>query len=223
MSHTVEIKSVHKITHDVIKIVTTKPDGFQFNPGQATELSINRNGWKVKKHPFTMTSLPDDDYLEFMIKTYPAHKGVTNEMLSLNKGDELLVHDVFGKITYRGEGVFIAGGAGVTPFIAILRDLHKKHELSSDKLIFANKTKVDIILEPELRKLLGTNFINILSDENILHYAYGLISKEFLETSISDLDCYFYVCGPPPMISSVIENLLALGVNPLKIVQESFN
>jgi predicted ferric reductase len=27
---------------------------------------------------------------------------------------------MFGAIEYKGEGVFIAGGAGVTPFIAIL-------------------------------------------------------------------------------------------------------
>jgi hypothetical protein len=30
------------------------------------------------------------------------------------------------KSLYKGEGIFIAGGAGVTPFIAIFRDLHEQ-------------------------------------------------------------------------------------------------
>lgn len=49
--------------------------------------------------------------------------GVTNELLSLKAGDNLIVNDIFGAIHYKGEGTFIAGGAGVTPFISIFRDL----------------------------------------------------------------------------------------------------
>jgi predicted ferric reductase len=55
--------------------------------------------------------------LKFMI--------VTTELQELGKlkhGDELIIR-VWGAIEYKGEGVFIAGGAGVTPFIAILRQL----------------------------------------------------------------------------------------------------
>ncbi len=70
----VKIKSVDHITHDVLQIVTEKPQDYTFNPGQATEIAINKAGWKDKKRPFTFTSLPDKDLLEFTIKTYPSHK-----------------------------------------------------------------------------------------------------------------------------------------------------
>jgi predicted ferric reductase len=46
---------------------------------------------------------------------------------------ELIIRDVWGAIEYKGEGVFIAGGAGVTPFIAILRQLQ-----ADDKLLTTN-------------------------------------------------------------------------------------
>lgn len=36
--HTVSILSLDKITHDVLKIVTKKPDNYTFVPGQATEV-----------------------------------------------------------------------------------------------------------------------------------------------------------------------------------------
>ena len=112
----VKINSITHITHDVVRIVTEKPHHYNFTPGQATEISINKEGWKNEKRPFTFTCLPQNDYLEFSIKTYPSHKGVTNELLQLKKKDELILHDVFGAIAYKSEGVFIAGGAGVNPF-----------------------------------------------------------------------------------------------------------
>ena len=136
--HFVKIKSIDKVTHDVLKIVTEKPQKYNFTPGQATEVSINKIGWHDEKRPFTFTCLPDNDYLEFTIKTYPSHDGVTNELLQLKQNDELILHDVFGAIAYKGEGVFIAGGAGVTPFISIFRFLHSGNEIGGNKLIFAN-------------------------------------------------------------------------------------
>jgi ferredoxin-NADP reductase len=114
--HFVKIKSIQHITHDVLQIDTEKPQQFNFTPGQATEISINKEGWQNEKRPFTFTSLPHNDYLQFTIKTYPSHKGVTNELLQLKKNDELILHDVFGAIAYKREGLFIAGGAGVTPY-----------------------------------------------------------------------------------------------------------
>jgi len=131
----VKIISIKRITHDVLKLVTEKPEEFNFIPGQATHISINKPDWKVKKNPFTFTCIPGDDFLEFTIKTYPEHKGITNELLKLKEDDELILHDVFGSIAYKGEGVFIAGGAGVTPFISIFRDLETRNEIGKNKLI----------------------------------------------------------------------------------------
>lgn len=218
----VKIKSIMHITHDVLQVVTEKPKDYNFIPGQATEVAINKNGWKDKKRPFTFTSLPDNDYLEFTIKTYPAHKSVTNELLKIKKDDELILHNVFGAINYKGEGVFIAGGAGVTPFISIFRYLHSKNEIGECKLIFANKTQDDIILKQEFKNLLGNNFINILSEEKVNGYANGLITMDFLQDNFGGINQYFYLCGPPPMIEFVEKQLLDLNVGEKHIIKEEF-
>ncbi len=220
--HVVKIKSIYKITHDVLQIVTEKPLYFTFIPGQATEVSINKNGWKEEKRPFTFTSLPGSDYIEFIIKTYSSHKGVTNKLLQLKNDDELILHDVFGAIAYKGEGVFIAGGAGVTPFISICRHLQVKKETGNNKLIFANKTKADIILEKEFTEILGNNFINILSEEKADGYAEGQITEDFIKKSIDGINKIFYLCGPPPMMDAIEEQLSNLQVNKNSIVKESF-
>ena len=218
--HKVPIKSIEFITHDVLKIVTEKPAHYNFISGQATEVSINKPGWISKRNPFTFTSLPENNFLEFNIKTYPEHKGVTNELLKLKAGDELILHDVFGAISYQGQGVFIAGGAGVTPFISIFRFLQSKNLIGDNKLIFANKKKEDIIREQEFKDLLGTNFINILSDEKADGVAYGKITKDFLKLHIGASVKKVYLCGPPPMMDSILKHLSALGIAKKDIIVE---
>jgi ferredoxin-NADP reductase len=218
----VRVKSITHVTHDVLKIVTEKPRKYTFTSGQATEVSINKNGWKDKMEPFTFTSLPNDAYLEFTIKTYPKHKGVTNELLSLKTDDELILHEVFGAISYKGEGVFIAGGAGVTPFIPIFRNLQTTNKIGNNKLIFANKTKADIILEEEFKDLLGANFINILSKEKENGYANGQITSDFIKAHCDGPEKFFYVCGPPPMMDAITKQLDTLDVDKKSIIQEMF-
>jgi ferredoxin-NADP reductase len=220
--YTVKIKSISLITHDVLQIVTTKPGEYNFLPGQATEISINQEGWKEQLRPFTFTSLPEDTYLEFIIKTYIERNSVTARLLTLKKDDELLLHEVFGAIKYKGKGVFIAGGAGITPFISILRFLQSKNKLAGNKLIFANKTKADIILKNELSQLLGNDFVNILSDEQTEKYAHGLINVEFLKAHVNNSPENVYLCGPPPMMEALDEQLSDLGIDRNSIIQEDF-
>ena len=220
--HHVKIKSIQHITHDVLQIITEKPKEYNYNPGQATEISINREGWQNEKRPFTFTSLPHHDYLEFTIKTYPSHKGVTNELLQLKKNDELILHDVFGAIAYKNQGIFIAGGAGVTPFISIFRYLRSKKEIGDNKLIFANKTKGDIILADEFKTLLGNNFINILADEKTDGYEHGFITERILKAHINSSTKNVYVCGPPPMMDAIDKILSNLQVDKKLIIKEAF-
>src|SRR5437868_10231124 len=90
--HTVTIKSINKITHDVLQIRVEKPADFTFESGQATEIFIDKAGWENEGRPFTFTSIPSDKFLEFTIKTYPGRKGVTNELLQLTAGDKLILN-----------------------------------------------------------------------------------------------------------------------------------
>jgi ferredoxin-NADP reductase len=218
--HIVKIISIENITHDVKRFRVEKPEGYSFIPGQATEVSINTPVLNDEKRPFTFTCLNRETYLEFTIKIYPSHNGVTNELGKLKPGAELIIRDVWGAISYKGKGIFIAGGAGITPFISIFRDLREKDELSGNKLIFANKTKADIILENELRYMLGNAFINLLSDEKHNGYFHGMITEEFLIDNIGDSHTNFYLCGPPPMMDAVKKHLANLGVGENSITLE---
>ena len=220
MEEIVRILNTEYVTHDVRRFQVEKPDGYKFTPGQATEVSVNTPKYKDEKRPFTFTGLNDEQYLEFTIKIYRDHNGVTKELGNLKTGDELIIRDVWGAITYKGTGIFIAGGAGITPFISIFRDLWTKNEITGNKLLFGNKTKADIILESEFMQLLGNSFINILSEERTSDYSYGFIDEEFLRANIKDLEQNIYLCGPPPMVDSVTKYLKNIGIEENSITLE---
>jgi len=221
-NHILTVESVQNITHDVLQIITNKPERLDFTPGQAANIAINKSGWMKEERPFTFTNLPNNKSLEFTIKIYPEQESVTNELKYLKPDDELILHSVFGAISYKGEGVFIAGGAGITPFISIFRSLKAKNKIGKNSLLFANKTKADIILEKEFRDLLGDAFINILSEEEVDGYLYGRISEEMLKANISNFNQQFYICGPQAMIKNVERQLINLGVDENQITKEIF-
>ncbi|KXK39826.1 MAG: hypothetical protein J5I52_06015 [Saprospiraceae bacterium] len=222
MAQTVKINSIDHVTHDVLRINAEKPAGLDFIVGQAVDVAINKPGWEDQWRSFTFTSLPEDNHIEFTIKTYPSHQGVTNELLSLKAGDELIIGDVYGDIQYKGEGLFIAGGAGITPFLAILKDLEKKHKIGNNKLLFANRTKADIIDEQKFNQLLGEKFINVLSHEEVPGYEHGFISADLIKKHHLGDGCYFYLCGPGPMMDAMEGHLSAIGVSEEYIIKEGF-
>ena len=221
MANAVKIKSIEKITHDVLHIVAQKPGELKYHAGQAVDVSINKPGWEKELRPFTFTSLPTDNQIEFTIKTYPAHNGVTNQLLLLQPGDELLIGEVFGDIAYKGEGVFIAGGAGITPFLAILKQLEKENKIGNNKLLFANNTQADIINKEKLTNLLGNNFINILSNEKKEGFENGFITAGLIQKHTGK-NSFYYLCGPPPMMAAIENQLALLGVKSEYIVKEAF-
>lgn len=220
MEHHATILMTEFITHDVKRFVITRPEGFSFQPGQGVELAIDVPGWETEKRPFTPTSFADDMVLEFSIKGYPEHKGVTEQLHKLNAGATLLLSDPFGTIQYNGPGTFIAAGAGITPFLAIIRRLARNNQLGGHSLLFSNKGPDDIICEQELRYYLGDAATFICTRASDCRCQQQRIDKGYLERHIADMTQQFYVCGPPPFVKAVNSYLKELGANPEALVFE---
>jgi len=220
MNHTVTLLMSQFVTHDVKRFIVSKPAGFSIIPGQGVELAINRPGQSEQGRPFTPTGLADDRVLEFTIKAYPAHAGVTQALHQLESGAELLMSDPFGTIRYQGPGVFIAGGAGITPFLAILRDLARRGELDGQTLMFSSKTPRDVICEKELRHILGDRCLLTCTGAAAPGYEQRRIDRAFLEEKIQDFKQRFYVCGPPPFMEAVNTALADLGTSAESLVFE---
>jgi ferredoxin-NADP reductase len=210
--HKATILKIDQVTHDVKRFRISEPDGFDYEVGDATEIALDREGWREETRPFTMTSLPEEKALEFTIKGYPEHDGVTEQLHKLTEGESILIADPFKTFRYEEPGVFIAGGAGITPFMAIFRHLDKQGKLEGNQLIFANKTSDDIIYRDELETMAGLKVEHVLSKEDVAGTRHGEVDADLLKELVPDLDRRFYLCGPPPMMEALEEVLKELGV-----------
>lgn len=214
MQQVVKILGISDVTHNVRRYEVEKPDGYSYEPGQATELSLDEDGWRDKKHPFTFTSLPDAETLEFTIKSYfqTGGDGMTERLYSYEPGQSLVLRDSWGTITYKGPGTFIAGGAGVTPFIAILRHLARKEALGGHRLIASHRTGRDIILRDEFEAMAGLSTLwTVTGEPDADGVEHDRIDADFLRRHVTDFSQNFYLCGPDPMVEELRATLAGLG------------
>ncbi|KIN65515.1 FAD/NAD(P)-binding oxidoreductase [Sulfitobacter noctilucae] len=220
MTQTIVLKKIEQLTHDTHRYIFSKPQGTSFAPGQATELAINADGWRDKGRPFTFTSQPDDIDLEFTIKSYPDHDGVTEQLPKLSPGSTVTMEEPFGAIEDKGPGVFLAAGAGITPFIPILRARARANKIDGCTLIFSNKAEDDIILRGEWEAMLGLSEVFVLTDQESDSLATGQIDKEFLAGTIKSFSQKFYLCGPGEFVDAMRDALTDLGAAKSDIITE---
>ena len=216
----VKILSSEFITHNVKRFKVEKPEGYSYKPGQATHVALKKQDWEKEPRPFTFTSLANSRTLEFIIKIYDERQGLTHELGLARKGAELLIGDPYGAITYQGPGYFFAAGSGVTPFIAILRDLHKAKKIAGNTLICSNQTASDIILDEELTQMMGKNFLNFLTRQHVIGFAEKRIDRNTVVALVQNFEQHFYICGPKSFVGNLSDILGGLGATAESIVIE---
>lgn len=205
----VKIFKILELTHDTKGFVIERPQGFSFSSGQSMFVAIDKDDWRDKAREFTICSKPSDDYLELIIKIYRDRPGVTRAMDDLVAGDSLLISKAFGNLDYRPEKysnhVFIGAGSSLTKFLSLLRSLND-NDLSKVVLIYSNKTKSDIILEDELKKMFSKyhkNLVLTLTREELAGYHYGRVNKELLSKYVNK-DSKVVAIGPGDFSSEIM-------------------
>jgi len=189
-------------------------------------------GKSVITRSYTPTSSDEDvGFVDLVVKFYmPKEKrqfpdgGKTSQQLAqLYVGDEISIQGPFGRVEYKGQGVFkvgsktltkkyigmMAGGSGLTPMLQVLEAaLKDKNDKTRFSLIYANQTENDILLRERLEELQAEH-----EDRFRLHYTLdrppqnweystGFITDEMIKMQLpppSD-DTLVLMCGPPPMI-----------------------
>lgn len=216
--YTSKVINVSEINHDVVKLLITKPLNFKFTIGQAVDLSIDKPGYEFAVASFVIVNTPTDDYLEFIIKVYPIPQGFTK---SLTKGISKLLPNETVQLSkawdtyrYNGSGTLIVAGTGITPFVPIFTDMQEKGINIGDrfKLIYASKTKNDILFYRKLKHLFRSKLSIILSRTKSKMLDSGKIDKNYLLKTIQNTEQSFYVCGPIKFEEDVKSFLLAIGV-----------
>ncbi|MEC5293884.1 FAD-binding oxidoreductase [Aurantimonas sp. C2-6-R+9] len=219
MKFRMTLNHIEPVTHDTHHLVFDRPEGFEYSPGQGVELRLLKDGWEDEGRPFTPVTLPHEPTLEFVIKSYPDHHGVTEQIGVMKAGDEVEIKGPFGAISDQGPGVFIAGGAGITPMIAVLRKrLHDHGTLAGSTLVFANKTEADIIWRERFEAMKGLRTVFVV-DEPGAGVPQQRLDRDYLRQFV-EANRLCYLCGPPSMMDAARQALHDLGIKDDHIVEE---
>lgn len=208
MTYEVSVIEKTPLNHDVTRFRLERPTGYTFSAGQAIELTLAKEN--LGPAPFTFTGLTDSPYLELSIKIYAEHHGLTAALSKLNIGDKVTITGPWDSFINKGAGIFIAGGAGITPFIALLRHFDAEGKVGNSHLFFSNKTREDIFLHDELKSILGDRYVDIITRDEKSN-SHQRIDEAFLRERVKNLKQPFYVCGPPGLVDGIQKLLSNMG------------
>ena len=180
-----------------------------------------------------MANLPGEK-LELMIKLYP--DGEFSSLLAeggIQEGHELEVTGPYGVFTLRKKReralLFIGGGAGMAPILALLRSLADQSTERSAVYYYGARGPKDLFHLDELaeleQQLPNFRFVPALSDCDETEEwdgERGLITDvvERCEQELGEVDAY--LCGPPPMVDAAIALLEAKGVPESRVYHDKF-
>jgi propane monooxygenase reductase subunit len=229
-TQSMRVEAIEELTHDIRRLVLSG-ESLTFKPGQYVDIKIPGTD---DVRSFSMANLPGGDQLEFMIKIYP--DGKFSGLLAddgLKPGDELEVTGPYGVFTLRDKSerplVFIGGGAGMAPILALLRGMAENGTERRGIYYYGARGPKDLFHLDELaeleRRLPNFRFVPALShcDEDADWAGErGLITDVVsrLEEELGEVDAY--LCGPPPMVDAAIAMLDQSGVPESRVYYDKF-
>lgn len=218
----VKILDIKQAALDTFCIKVERPEKYSFIPGQFTNLSIDASDPANRKTLFCFTGLTDADYLEFIIKYNNNGNMIVKKIINSVIGDKIRIGKPQGSFKYKGMGIFIVAGTGITPVLSIFRNLRGKNNLAGNKLIYSNKTMEDIIQHNELYEMLDLNYVNLFTKQRYDGYYFGRIDDNFLKMHITDIKQYFYINGSSHFVKNILSILKNLNVpDDLIIIEEA--
>ncbi len=244
MLHQITIKKINKETADAVSISLDIPanlqNEFAYKPGQYLTFETTINGELVRR-AYSLCSSPYTD-ADPAIAVKKVNKGKMSTFLNevVKEGDSIAVLAPNGKFLVDIDAnasnhyVLFGGGSGITPLMSILKSVLTQEPNSNVTLIYANKSKDDVIFNKELDEMAkkeSQRFKLFYSYDNAPMMWFGLkgmlnIDKvgQILNSRIggSYMNCKFYICGPTGMMDVVKKGLLANGVQGDNIHTEYF-
>lgn len=215
-----------------VEIAPVNHRGLDYEAGQFVWLNIGHSPFDNRENPFSISSAPGSGAaLQFLIKELG---DFTGHLGAIPKDTRAFVDGPHGSLTVTGHDApgiaLVAGGIGVAPMMGILRQLAIDDDPRPRVLVYADRTLDQIVHREELETLArkaGTELVIVLQEPPAdWGGESGLVDEALLARLFQApgrQDWLFVLCGPPPMLESVEDALIAIGVPAGRILAEKFD
>ena len=227
--HRFVVQKVQKETPTATSVYITgrRMSAFTAKGGQFVLVRfLDKLRW-AQEHPFSLSRLPDGKTIRITVRQLG---DFTNTVPDIIPGTYVAVSGPFGAFTHKQRVtqkiLYIVGGIGITPIRSMIEEQARMGEKSNAVLLYGNRTEADTIFLQELRSLseqIQMPIYNVLSDQKDYSGEAGFIDKEKISRLVPDVcERDIFLCGPPPMMWGIMDQLKAIGVWPAHIHYERF-
>jgi predicted ferric reductase len=201
---------------DVILKPTAKP--ITVKPGQFAYVTYRGSSVKEEEHPFSIAGSNPDGTLRFVTKKLG---DFTNTLPNLKVGDKASIEGPYGSFTFSRGGktqCWIAGGIGITPFLAFAEALPMDYQAT---LFYAVRDASENAVPEDIARLQARkpNLTIVVWDSS----TQGFLTAEKALENMPRRDVDVFLCGPQGMVGAFREQLLALNIPYHHIHQEKFS
>lgn len=237
-----QITETRLLTHDIMEVVVKvdRPLPAGVLAGQYAEVSYEGLG---RPRSYSFASAPageDSGYMRFYIRHVPGGT-FTSWLFECDRtGQEVKITAPFGDFYLRDNNktmLCFAGGSGMSAVKALLEGARDARVQRDVVYLFGARQQRDLYCAEGMAHLKKTwtegntfEYAEILSDEpddsdwnGPRGYLIQYLKDRLLKTGKLDIgQCEAYMCGPPPMIDSIIQGLVEEGMDESHIYYDKF-
>jgi benzoate/toluate 1,2-dioxygenase reductase component len=228
-SMSAEIESVRPLSPSSIgfSLKLNDPDGMRYLPGQYVNVSVPGT---PETRSYSFSSMPRDGVVQFLVRNIPG--GLMSSYLAerAKAGDSVTIAGPMGSFYLRDVTrpvLFLAGGTGLAPFLAMLEELERTTPTQPIHMVYAVTNDADLVevstLEAFAASIPGFTFTTVVAAADSAHPQKGYVTHHLPDAALNGGDVDVYLCGPPPMVDAVRAYLKDKQIAPANFHYEKFS
>lgn len=235
-SHKSQLRWRELVADGTMAFEFAKPPGFVHQAGQSILLTLPdppETDSAGNSRTFTIASAPYEP--ELLIATRLRDTAFKRSLQSMPIGASVRIEGPAGEMVLDADAarpvVLLAGGIGITPFLAMARHATQAELPHRISLFYANRRPEDAAFLAELTEMTTVNpnfhLIATMSEAaksaQTWSGASGHINRELLTRHLPDLHSpLYYFAGPPAMTMAMQEMLAGIGIAEADMRYEEF-
>ena len=229
------VARVEQESRDIRSFYLAADEPVTFSPGQHIPVRIPLGGDAPLIRTYSLSCAPSDGYLRISVKAQGPASRFLHERV--RAGDKLEVRLPMGSFTLDSVSdrpvVLIGAGVGITPLIAMLRELLANGQARRIHLFHGARSLSDLPFQQELAELrqragpglsvhrsLSQPEAEAVQGRDFEHV--GRLGIEQVKAALALDDYDFYLCGPASFTQDVYEGLRGVHVPDARIHAEAF-
>ena len=231
-SYPVQVTQILKETDDTVTVRFQPMEGYRihYRAGQYVRVAIQLGG-AIFQRCYSLTSSPEEQEMAITVKN--VFQGRVSRVLTRNLkvGDVFSIEDPMGDFTlppdhpYDKRYIMVAGGSGIAPVFALIKDMLAKNEQADIRLLYSNRTSSDVIYRKSLdhmEKYYKSFSVTYFYTRQGGRRERNLTPQTVLDQMADPAQTFVYICAPQGLTRSLLSAFEEAGVTEEQVKVELF-